>query len=107
MGKYAPVYMSVYDGYDYALSALTLSAATFADDAVEDDPIGTLSEMQSEDSTLSIIAGGDNVKLDGNDLVVGGTTPAAGTFNVTVRETNIYASNSPRDTTFGITVTEA
>ena len=45
MAKYAPVYMSVYDGQDYALVDLELSAATFEANDVEDTAIGTLSEM--------------------------------------------------------------
>ena len=107
MGKFAPVYMTVYDGPDFALDDLTLTAATFAANAAEDTAIGTLEGMQEEDSVLSLVDDASGaVKLDGNDLVVGATaTTEAGTLNVTVRETNIYGSNNPHDTELEITVT--
>lgn len=98
--------MSTYDGPDYALVDLELSAATFAANAVEDAAIGTLSEMAEEDSTLSIVSPTDGtVKLDGDDLVVGENPSSAGIFDVVIRETNIYGTNNPHDTIFEITVT--
>lgn len=108
MGKYGPIYMSIYDGADYALVDLVLTPATFDDDASEDDPIGTLSGMSVADSALSIVDDADGaVKLDGNDIVVGAVTPAAGTIEITVRETNIYGTNNPHDTVIEIVVAEA
>lgn len=110
MAKFAPIYMSVYDGPDYSLDDLVLSAATFVENDAEDTEIGEITGFQPEDSTLSLVAGAPFVKLVHDDiedeyrLVVGATASEAGTFNVTVRESNIYAFNNPRDTTFEITV---
>lgn len=103
MTKYAPIYMSVYDG-SYSLTDLTLDNDTFTEGAVAGTVIGAISGAQPEDSTLSIVGGTDEAALDGSDLVVGDTVAAAGTFDVTVRETSKYGENSPHDTTFTITV---
>lgn len=107
MAKFAPVYMTVYDGPEGVLANLTLTAATFAAEAAEDTAIGTLEGMMDENSVLSLVDdNGGAVKLDGEDLVVGPTeTTGAGTFNITVRETNTYGAGSPHDTVLEITVT--
>lgn len=107
MTKYAPIYMSVYDGTDFSLVDLALSADTFVVGTAAGTVIGTLTNMQAEDSQLSIVETDGYAALDGDDLVVGPTASAEGTFDVTVRETNIYGDNSPHDTTFTITVTAA
>lgn len=106
MPKFAPVYMSVYDGADYALVDLVLDPATFAAASPEDTAIGTLTGMAEEDSTLTLVddAGGA-VKLVGDAIVVGPTASVAGTITITVRETNLYGSNNPHDTDIDIVVT--
>lgn len=112
MGKFAPVYMSVYDGPDFALVDLTLDSSNFTESSAEDTAIGTFQEIAGDgvgdtnDSTLTLVDNNsDAVKLDGFDLVVGPTASVgAGTFNITVRETNIYGNNNPHDTVVEITV---
>ena len=114
MAKYAPIYMSVYDGTDYTLPDLTLDNASFEEDSVEDTAIGTFTniaagEGDTSDSTLTLVDNASGaVKLDGFDLVVGSVVTAdPGTFDITVREVNAYADNTPHDTTITITVTAA
>lgn len=109
MPKYAPVYMSVYDGPEGALADLVLAPATFVEASAEDTAIGSFTGMMSG-SVLSLTddAGG-KVKLNGNDLVVGATASAAADspLAVTVRETNIYGTNNPHDTVLAVAVTAA
>lgn len=109
MAKYAPIYMTIYDGAEYALVDLALSAATFVNGAAAGTDIGTLSGMSDTDSTLSIVETDNRFQLnvDGVTLEVGsaGTALAAGTYPVTIRETNSWADPSFHDTAFEITVT--
>ena len=108
MPKYAPVYMpAAYDGPDYTLDDLVLSASGFTEGDPEDTVIGTLSGMAEDDSTLSIVETDDYVKLDGNDLVVGSESAPAGPYTVTIRETNSYGVVTTHDTEFEITVNSA
>lgn len=107
MAKFAPIYMSVYDGPEGSLDALVIDNASFAKGAAEDTPIGTLSGMMDADSVVSIVGGDGEVKLDGDAVLVGPNAPTeAGTFSVTFRETNAYGDNSPLDTEIEFTVTE-
>jgi len=107
--KYAPVYMSVYDGPEYGpLGPLTLSNDEIGADAEAGDTIGTISGMaDSSDSVLTLVDDGNGaVVLDGADLKVGSAELEVGTFDVIVRETNYYTTPpNVRDTTFTITVT--
>lgn len=105
MAKYAPNYMSVYDGPDYALSALTLSANTMAANAAENTVVGNIVGAQTEDSVLTLANDdGGRFKLVGLSVRAGATASGAGTRTIVVRETNPYGSNSPRDTSLNITV---
>lgn len=108
MAKFAPVYMSVYDGPEGVLEDLVLSPATFVENSAEDAAIGTFTGMMDASSTISLSDdGGGAVKLDGDDLVVGATPTAVGTLNIKVTETNVYGANSPHETEIAITVTGA
>lgn len=115
MAKFAPIYMTSYDGPEYdALEALQLSAATYVEESPEDTAIGTISGMaDADDSTLSLVLETGlpdergYVALDDDDLVVGpnGGSVEAGTFDIYVRETNPWTEAQFRDTKFTITVT--
>lgn len=108
MPKYGSKYMSVYDGSEYALVALTLSASTMPANSAENTVVGAfVGKADATDSVLTLVDNdGGRFKITGNNLVAGAVASAAGTRNVTVRETNIYGSNNPRDTVLAITVTE-
>lgn len=107
MARFAPVYMSVYDGL-VTLPNLVLSDNSLAvADADPGDIVGELSGM-SPGSTLSLTGTDANrFALSGSNLVVGATALTAGTYNVIVRETNADADNEDGyyDTAFVITVT--
>lgn len=94
-----------YDGTDYALADIPLSNQTFVNNSPEDTLIGAYDVIHA-DSTITLVSPVDGtVKLDGHNLVVGPTPSEAGSFDVVVRDTNDYGSNSPHDTTHTITVT--
>jgi hypothetical protein len=111
MAKYAPIYMSSYDGPEYsAFTDLLLSAATFEEASATGTAIGTLSGMKdAEDSLLSIVDNDGRFQLDGAGLEVGpeGDALAVGTYEVVIRETNPWVSGQTHDTTFEIEVTAA
>ncbi|GGZ21658.1 sialidase family protein [Asticcacaulis endophyticus] len=88
------------------LSALTLSADEFTEGATAGTVIGTISG-KTTGSTLSIFPADTRVAISGSNLVVGSTPATDGTFSITIRETLAGATNTPRDTTFPITVNEA
>lgn len=106
MAKYAPIYMSVYDGPDFVLGNLTLSTLTFEDSAQVGDVIATIDGMAETDSTLEIIEGGDAFEIDGDELKLK-AVQSAGTITLKIQETNNYATNSPKVTEFSIEVTAA
>jgi hypothetical protein len=100
--------MARYDGPEYTLAALTLSANTFASGAAEGTVIGNIvGKAHATDSTLSLVNDSDGqVKLVGDTLQVGPTaTPDAGTITVVIRETNLWGDVETRDTGLNITVT--
>lgn len=106
MARFAPVYMTVYDGI--VVGALTLSAATFVDDDVEDTAIGTISGMSDSGSVLTIDPPDGRVKIINDDeLVVGADAAVAGDFDITVRETYPNTTIDTKDTVLTITVTAA
>jgi hypothetical protein len=109
VAKYAPVYMTVYDGPEGALVDLVLAPATFVEASAEDTAIGSLTGMMAGSELSLIDDAGGKVKLNGSDLVVGATASAVADspLAVTVRETNLYGSNNPHDTALSVAVTAA
>lgn len=105
MARYAPNYMSVYDGY--TLEDLELSADTFVDNDAEDTVIGALTGMAAAGSTISVITGEGKVKISGSNLVVGPDANSAGSLAVSVREVNPNGEGGYHDTDFTLTVTAA
>jgi lysophospholipase L1-like esterase len=86
------------------LQDLTLAANTFVDNAVSGTVIGQINGV-SGGSTLSITPNDGRLAIDGsNRLVVGLSAASAGSFNVTIRETN---GNITKDTAVTIVVTAA
>jgi len=102
LAKFAPVYMSVYDGVTFV--DLELDALTLVDDDAEDTLIGEISG-QDASSTLSVQVGGDKVKISGSNLVVGSEASVAGSLEITIRESNPNGEGLYRDTDFTLTVT--
>ena len=88
------------------LSELTLSPATTTEAAVIGDTVGALSGMTAG-STLSLTdSASGRFSLDGSSIKVASAL-TVGTYSITVRETLDGATNTPRDTSLSITVTEA
>jgi hypothetical protein len=87
------------------LAALSLSATVIVSGAAENTLVGTLSGVVLG-SVLSLVndAGGQ-FKLSGASIVAG-AVPASSLdpISITVRETHASGTNSPRDTSFNITV---
>lgn len=91
------------------LGALTLSANTLAENSVEGTAIGTLSGRTIGSTITLVNNGGNKVKLSGLNIVAGSAISdyeATPSFQIVVRETLAGATNSPRDTTFTINVTD-
>lgn len=95
MARFAPVYMTVYDGL------ITLAELELSNDEVdvsdgEADPgdvVGVISGVKPG-STLSLTGtNADRFAIVGSNLVVGATALTADTYNVNVRETNADADN--------------
>jgi hypothetical protein len=114
MAKFAPVYMSAYDGAEYEFDTIALSAATFVTLDAQGTAIGTISGLaDGDDSSLSLVDASGNpdttnrFQLDGLGLEVGsaGALLAAGDYDVIIRETNPWVQGLFQDATFEITVT--
>ncbi|MES2994696.1 MAG: peptidoglycan-binding protein [Patescibacteria group bacterium] len=91
------------------LSALTLSASTIAENSPADTVVGTL-QSTTTGSTLSLTdTASGRFKLVGGVILADSVATdyeGATSHNITVRETYAEASNSPRDTTLAISVTD-
>lgn len=89
---------------EVTLAALTLSASTMDEDAVEDTLVGAI-QNKSSGSTIALTddAGG-RFKLTGTNIVAGATLASAADYSITIRETHSDGNNSPRDTVLTITV---
>jgi hypothetical protein len=114
MAKFAPVYMSAYDGPEYVFGTLTLSAATFVTGAAQGTAIGNIgARANADDSALSLVTSTgapdttNRFQFDGVGLEVGsaGGALTAGTHTVIVRETNPWVQGEYQDKSFTITVT--
>jgi lysophospholipase L1-like esterase/sarcosine oxidase gamma subunit len=88
------------------LSALTLSASQFTAGAAAGTVIGAIQGATSG-SAIDVFPTDARVAISGGNLVVGSTAASVGTINVTLRETLAGATNSPRTTTFSVTVAAA
>lgn len=105
MAKYAPVYMTVYDGIDIILEDLDLDTNEVALASPQNTPVGNILNA-TDGSTLSMtVTDGGRFKLVGSQVQVGATALTGGNRNVTVRETLSGAENNPHDTVLTIAVT--
>lgn len=106
MAKFAPTYMSVYDGVD--LAALTLDDSTFAAADAVGVTIGNI-VGKTAGSTLSYYDPDDDdyVTIDALALKVaaGGAAASAGTIDIIIRETHPNSDPGYRDTPFTLTIT--
>lgn len=107
MAKFAPIYMTVYDG-NVTLVDLVLSNDEVDISDGEADPgdvVGVISGQQTG-STLSL-TGTDAARfaIVGSNLTVGGSALTADTYDINIRETNPDASNEDEyhETAFTIT----
>lgn len=115
MAQFAPVYMTNVGGYDEdgpggTLGTLLLSANTIAAAAAAGTLIGNITGVNADGrSTLSIVGDTGRFALLNTagawSLRVGSVPSVAGTYPVSIRETNQYSGNSPKVTSFTITVT--
>jgi len=105
MARFAPIYMTVYDGLA-TLGALTLSndALTVAT-ATSGSAVGDIGGVTSE--SVVTIGGADAASFEvvDGELLVGDAALEAGSYEIELIETNDEATNSPSATPFTITVT--
>jgi len=105
MAQFAPTYMTVYDTDQSeiaVLAALTLSAAVVDDAAAAGTVIGAING-KSTGGALSLPYEKGRFAISGSNLVVGPDGPiAAGTYPVTILETNQYASTQTKATTINV-----
>ena len=90
-------------GVSITLNSLSLTSSNFYDNAITGTFIGTING-KTNSSTISITPSDSRVALSGNSVVVGSGTLTTGTFNITLRETLVGATNSPRDTVISMTI---
>jgi hypothetical protein len=88
-----------------ALSALSLSNASFARTDAAGTLIGTLMGTTAG-STLALFPPDSHFALSGLNLLVGLTPSPSGSASVGVREALAGASNTPRDTAFTVTIAD-
>jgi hypothetical protein len=92
------------------LSALSLSASTISESAASGTVVGSI-QNKTAGSTLSLpVDAGGRFAINGsNQLVVGlvALSSASSPYSITIRESLTGATNTPRDTTFQITVLAA
>lgn len=88
------------------LNALTLSPATTTEAAAVGATVGALSGTTSGSTLALTNTAGGRFSLDGSSVKVASAL-TVGTYSITVRETLDGATNTPRDTSLSITVTEA
>ena len=89
-----------------SLNALTLSTNTVAEDATIGTVVGTL-QGKTSGSTLSLTGtAGGKFALSGTNIITAATLDyeTATSHSITVRETLVEASNSPRDTILTVNV---
>lgn len=92
-----------------SLAALTLSAASIVENSASATVVGAING-RTAGSTLTLTdTAGSRFAISGTDIVAGATSTdyeAATSHNITIRETLAGATNTPRDTTLTITVTD-
>jgi hypothetical protein len=89
---------------EVTLNALTLDDDTIVVDSVIGSVVGALVGTSSGSTLTLISTSGGKYALDGLNIEVAAAL-AEGSDSITVRETHADATNSPRDTIIGITVT--
>lgn len=93
---------------EVTLAALTLSAASIVEDSAENTVVGAIQNGSAGATIVMHMSAGGRFKIVGSNVVAGSVPTdfeSASSYNITLRETHTDGSNSPRDTTLAITVT--
>lgn len=99
--------ISIVNELEITLGNLALNNSDIDDGATEDTIVGAVQGLSSGSTIAITDTAGGRFKLSGSNVVAGSVPTdydTATSHNITIRETNVDASNSPRDSVIAITV---
>lgn len=105
MGDFVAFTVAIEPAGPPTLSSLSVAPSSIAAETPADTVVGAILGSKVG-STLETV-GSSLFKVVGTNLVTSTTLTTPGTYAVTIKETLVGATNSPRETTVNITITEA